>query len=54
MHDRLKFVAWLAAVYGSVLATAAAVVVLLSAGMPAEVQSALKPNGQDIARRESE
>src|SRR6266702_7779891 len=41
MHDRLKFVAWLAAVYGSVLATAAAVVVLLSAGMPAEVQSVL-------------
>ncbi|HEX9278200.1 MAG TPA: exonuclease domain-containing protein [Casimicrobiaceae bacterium] len=42
MHGRLKFAAWLAAVYGSVLATAAAVVVLVGAAMPAEVQPVLR------------
>jgi DNA polymerase-3 subunit epsilon len=41
MHGRLKFAVWLAAVYGGVLATAAAVVVLLGAGMPAEDQALL-------------
>ena len=41
MHGRLKFAAWLAALYGSVVATVAAVVVLLGAGMPAEVQAVL-------------
>jgi DNA polymerase-3 subunit epsilon len=41
MRGRLEFATWLAAVYGGVLATAAAVIVLLGAGMPAEVQAML-------------
>jgi DNA polymerase III subunit epsilon len=41
MHSKLRFAVWLAAVYGSVLATGAAVVVLLGAGMPADVQALL-------------
>ena len=43
MHGRLKFAAWLAAVYGGLLATAAVVVVLLGAGMPVEVRPVLYP-----------
>ena len=41
MHRKLKFAIWLAAVYGGMLITAAAVVVLLGAGMPADVQAML-------------
>src|SRR3989441_6929622 len=41
MPGRLKFATWLAAVYGGVLATTATVLVLLGAGMPAEVQAML-------------
>jgi DNA polymerase III subunit epsilon len=41
MHGKLKFAAWLAAVYGAVLATATAVVALLGAGVPADVQAGL-------------
>ncbi len=41
MHARLKFAAWLAALYGGVVATAAVAVMLLGAGMSAEDQAAL-------------
>ncbi len=41
MHARLKFAAWLAVLYGGVVATAAVAVVLLGAGMSAEDQAAL-------------
>src|SRR5712691_6552061 len=41
MHARLKFAAWLAALYGGVVATAAVAVVLLGAGMSGEDQAAL-------------
>ena len=39
MRGKLTFAAWLAAVYGGMLATAAAVVALLGAGMPADDQA---------------
>jgi DNA polymerase-3 subunit epsilon len=39
MHGKLKFIAWLVALYGSVLATVAATVVLVEAGMPAQDQA---------------
>src|SRR5712691_4047963 len=41
MHARLKFAAWLAALYGGVVATAAVAVMLLGAGMSGEDQAAL-------------
>ncbi|HEY3074797.1 MAG TPA: exonuclease domain-containing protein [Burkholderiales bacterium] len=41
MRGRLKFVAWLAALYGGVLATVVASVVLLEAGMPPQDQAVL-------------
>lgn len=39
MHARLKFAAWLVALYGGVLATAAVTLVMVQAGMPAEDQA---------------
>ena len=41
MHARLKFAAWLAALYGGVLATAVVTVVMVEAGMPAADQAVL-------------
>src|SRR5712692_268631 len=41
MHARLKLAAWLAALYGGVLATAAVTVMMVEAGMPAEDQAVL-------------
>ena len=41
MHGRLRFAAWLAALYGGVLAVAAATVMLVEAGMPAQDRAVL-------------
>jgi DNA polymerase-3 subunit epsilon len=41
MHSRLNFAAWLAALYGGMLATVAATVVLVAAGTPPEDQAVL-------------
>src|SRR6266852_4823485 len=41
MHARLKLAAWLAALYGGVLATAGVTVMMVEAGMPAEDQAVL-------------
>jgi len=41
MHGRLKFAAWLAALYGGLLASAAAIALLVGAGMPAQDQAVL-------------
>ncbi len=41
MHGGLKFAAWLGALYGGVLATAAVTVLLVKAGMPPEDQAVL-------------
>src|SRR5713101_6859893 len=41
MHTGLKFAAWLGALYGGVLATAAVTVLMVEAGMPPEDQAVL-------------